>query len=299
MIDQQLPTYVGPLEPFKFAVGEETQGLYLEALEDYHMRYVIGQSRARPVVHPGILLSHSNATKSPSFGGPNTHWIHMREETRFAASAHLDDEIVVKWRIEGHEPWFGRSLTRVSCLVTRSDGLLILDRLMWGFRTTAQRPIPAEGVQASPGPAVAALPPGAGTRALLSPAGWVIPGKQKQLTAERMKLFSGWTAQNLHTDDQVARDAGLPAPIASATQGMGYLCEFMIDNLGEDWLTRGSWRLTFRKPMFPGDQITVRGKVKQVEPSDWGAQCKVDVRLTNQRGTTVTQGTATSGRQPA
>ena len=270
--------------------------MYLEALEDYHIRYVMGRSKARPIVHPGILLSHSNATKSPSFGGPNTHWIHMREETRFVGCARLDDEIVVRWQIEEHEPWFTRSLTRVSCLVTRHDGLLILSRLMWGFRTSARRPIPTEGVQASLDPAGATPPPDVRSRASLTPVGWVIPGRQKQLTAERMKLFSGWTAQNLHTDDRVAREAGLPAPIASATQGMGYLCEFMIDNLGEEWLTRGSWKLTFRKPMYPGDWISLGGKVKQVEPSDWGTQCTVDIRLTNQRGTTVTQGTATTGR---
>jgi acyl dehydratase len=286
------------LEPFEFAVTEETQSQYLEALEDYHLRYVVGRRKAPPLVHPGILLSHSNATKSPSFGGPNTHWIHMREKTHFVAAAHLNEKLVVRWRVEEHKPWFGRFLARVSCCVTRRDGPLILERLMWGVRTSAQRPIPAEEGNASREAADLAVP-GAGSRTLLSPAGWVIPGRQKRLTAERMKLFSGWTSQNLHTDDRVAKDAGLPAPIASATQGMGYLCEFMIDNLGEGWLREGSWSLTFCRPMFPGDQIYARGQVRRVQPSDRGMLCAVDLVLANQRGTTVTRGTATGGRPPA
>jgi acyl dehydratase len=294
VIEQQLQTYLGPLDSFEFAVSKRTQGEYLEALEDYHLRYVVGQRGAPPIVHPGILLSHSNATRSPSFGGPNTHWIHMREETHFANVARLDDRLVVRWRVEEHEPWFGRLLARVSCSMTRHDGLLILRRLMWGFRTSVQRPIPAEIARASSDPVGSAPSPDAHSRTTLNPADWTIPGRQKRLTAERMKLFSGRTSQNLHTDDQVARDAGLPAPIASAAQGMGYLCEFLIDNLGEEWLTEGSWKLDFRKPMFPGDQINALGTVKLVERFIRGDQWTVDVRLANHHGTTVTQGTATT-----
>jgi hypothetical protein len=37
-----------------------------------------------------------------------------------------------------------------------------------------------------------------------------------------------------------------PAPVASAARGMGFLCEFMIDNPGVEWLSGGSWVLTFR-----------------------------------------------------
>jgi acyl dehydratase len=102
-------------------------------------------------------------------------------------------------------------------------------------------------------------------------------------------LFSGPTAHNLHTDEQVAKDAGLPAPVASATQGMGYLCEFMIDNLGEQWLSGGSWELSFRRPVFPGDQVSALGRMTR----PGGNQYTVDLLLVNQQGIRVTQGTAT------
>ncbi len=60
-MEQQLPTYVGPLEPFEFTISDQVQGQYLEALEDYHLRYVLSRQGIGPVIHPGILLSHSNA----------------------------------------------------------------------------------------------------------------------------------------------------------------------------------------------------------------------------------------------
>jgi acyl dehydratase len=281
--EQQLPTYVGPLEPFEFTISEQVQAEYLESLEDYHLRYVLSRHGAPPVVHPGVLLSHSNATRSPSLRGPNTRWLHMREQTHFCAPARIGDGLVARWRIEEHEPWFWRVLTRVSCMVTRCDGTVILERTMWGFRSTAERPVPPAPAR-SPGPP--APPP---HRACLDPDGWQIPGRPKQPTGERIRLFSGRT-HNLHTDDQVARDAGLPAPVASAAQGMGYLCEFMVDNLGEEWLAGGSWVLMFCKPVFPGDLITASGTLSSAGPD----RCTMDLRLVNQRGVTVTQGTATA-----
>lgn len=268
-MEQQLPTYVGPLEPFEFTVSDQVQGQYLEALEDYHLRYVLSHQGISPVIHPGVLLSHSNATRSPSFGGPNTRWIHMREQTHFTASARL------------------------------TDGVVALERIMWGFRSSAERPIPPGSRYVRPGSADSFPPSRTAKPSTLEPADWELPGKLKRPTAERIRLFSGWAAQNLHTDDQIAKAAGLPAPVASAAQGMGYLCEFMIDNLGEEWLTGGSWVLTFTKPIFPGDQVCAFGRLRNVEPTERGAQCTVDVHLVNQHGTTVTKGTATGHIQLA
>ncbi len=156
--------------------------------------------------------------------------------------------------------------------------------------------MPAPAVR---GPSGTAPAPGASTRPAFSTADWVIPGRQKLLTAERMRLFSGVVARNLHTDDQIAKAAGLPAPIASATQGMGYLCEFMINNVGEEWLAEGSWKLTFRKPILAGDQVIAQGVLKDFARTDRGSRYVVALALTNQHGMTVTQGTATSRLCPA
>jgi acyl dehydratase len=280
---EQIPTtYVGPLEPFEFTISEQVQGQYLEAMEDHHLRYLITHQGRTPVIHPGILLSYSNATRSPSFGGPNTRWMHLREQTHFSASARLNQVLVADWRVEDHEPWFGRTLARVCCVVTTCDGTRVLERIMWGLRSSAEHPVTAAERQPQ--------------RDGVDPAAWRIPGRRKTITIERMKLFSGWKAQNLHTDDAIAKDAGLPAPVASAAHGMGYLSEFMIDNLGEEWLSGGSWVLTFRKPMLPDDQIEAAGRLRNVEPTPGGAQCTLDIRLVNQHGAVITQGSATGHR---
>ncbi|HEY2576016.1 MAG TPA: MaoC/PaaZ C-terminal domain-containing protein [Streptosporangiaceae bacterium] len=306
-MSEQEQDYTGPLDPLDFTISDQVQGQCLEALEDYHPRYVLGRRGAAPLTHPGILLSQSNVTRSPSFTGPNTRWIHLRERTRFTAPARLGDKLTVRWVVEEHEPWFGRRLTRVSCAVTRDESG-ILHRLMWGLRASAERPVPgrderpdgpAPGSSAarSSGPAPGRRRPGAapGPALRASPdlAGWEIPGRRKHVTSDRIQLFSGRVAHTLHTDEQVAKQAGLPAPVASATQGMGYLCEFMIDNFGEGWLSGGSWELTFRKPVFPDDWLCASGRITATRQAGEGVSCSADVRLANDRDVTVTSGIAT------
>jgi acyl dehydratase len=290
-MEQQAPISIRSLEPFSFSITDQIQSRYLEALEDYHLRYALSCDGVDPIVHPGILLNQSNATRSPSFGEPNTRWIHVREQTYFAAPARLNDELIAEWHIAEYRPRFGRMLARVACVVTHHDGPVVIERTMWGIHISGQRPMRAESDRAIPqADAVAASVP---SSMQPEPDDRQIRGRQKHVTSERIRLFSGRTSQNLHTDDQIAKAAGLPAAVASATQGMGYLCEFMIDNLGEEWLSGGSWRLIFRKPIVSGDHVTALGRVIKAAPTDRADKRIMNLQLVNQRGIQVAQGTAT------
>jgi acyl dehydratase len=290
-MEQQSRINVRSLAPCSFSVTDQIQSRYLEALEDYHLRYTLSRDGGHPIVHPGILLNQSNATRSPSFGEPNTRWIHVREQTYFAAPARLDDELVAEWHIAEYRPRFGRMLARVACVVTHHDGPVVIERTMWGIRISGQRPMRAESDRAIP--EADNMTASIASSVQPEPAGRQIRGRQKHVTSERIRLFSGRTSQNLHTDDQIAKAAGLPAAVASATQGMGYLCEFMIDNLGEEWLSGGSWMLIFRNPIVSGDHVTALGRVMQAGPPDRADKRSMDLRLVNQRGIQVAQGTAT------
>jgi acyl dehydratase len=295
-MEQQSRIHTRSLEPFSFSITDQIQSRYLEALEDHHQRYTLSHDGVHPIVHPGILLNQSNATRSPSFGGPNTRWIHVREQTYFAAPARLNDELIAEWHIAEYRPRFGRMLAKVACVVTRHDGPVIIERTMWGIHISGQRPMRAESDRAIPqADAVATTVP---SSIQPEPADRQIRGRQKHVTSERIGLFSGRTSQNLHTDDQIAKAAGLPAAAASATQGMGYLCEFMIDNLGEEWLSGGSWRLIFRTPMMSGDHVTALGRVIKAGPTDRADKRTMDLQLVNQCGLQVAQGTATYRRSP-
>lgn len=292
MLDEQQPSYVGPLEPLRFTIGYQDQSRYLEALQDYHDRYkrLASGPKSVPLVHPGILLSQSNATRSPSFDGPNIRWLHMREKTHFTAPAHVDDELTAQWSVMDHKAWFGRSLTCVSCVVSRRDEQEILRRTMWGLRASAQQLATAAGDEISESSPV----PEPKSRPSFPQYADEISGKRKSVTGGRIVLFSGGIAENLHTDDETARKAGLAGAVASASQGMGYLCEFMIDYHGEEWLTGGEWALTFRRPIFAGDHVSPSGRLRAIDAAGHGAQ-RMHIRLVNQDGLTVTDGSATSG----
>jgi acyl dehydratase len=273
-----LATYTGPLEPFDFTVDAPSQRDYLEALEDHHPRYVSDHDGQSPLIHPGVLLKNSNITRSgsPLFDGP---WIHTREETRFKTHACLGERLVVRWHVDKHKPYGDVVLTRASCVITSDRGPEILHRTMWGFCSTGRVGGGAEdAVRAAP---PAGSPPSAAGE---------VSGSRKNVTSERIWLFSGSADQNLHTSDQVAKAAGLAAAVASAAQGMGYLGEFMIDNFGEKWLSGGSWMLTFRKPVFPADQVTVLGRLTSASSDGASPGRTMRVRVVNQYGMTVTDG---------
>jgi acyl dehydratase len=272
-MDHRETTYVGPLEDFAFTVDPRVQRDFLEAVQDPHSRYADGE---HPIVHPGVLLSHSNATRSPSFGGPNTGWIHARDQTRFLNRAYVGEPLLVRWQVAGHQRRFGHVVTEVTCTVTGDHDRAVLRRRMWGIRGTADRRLPHRTGAARTSRVLPAEAP-------------KFAGAAKTLTAERIHLFSGWLNRNIHNDDRVARGAGLMAAVASATQGMAYLCEVMIENFGPVWLDTGTCDLTFRKPIFVGDVVVAQGSVERRGPA---CRSTVGLRLINQFGIVVTAGTA-------
>ncbi len=57
--------------------------------------------------------------------------------------------------------------------------------------------------------------------------GYELPTVSKEITLEKMRAYSGWPRRNIHTDDEVARRAGLPRAVCQGTQHMNYLSEVL------------------------------------------------------------------------
>jgi acyl dehydratase len=276
------------LEPYEFTAGRELNERCLEAEQGYHLRYVVGVDGRPPIVHPGLLLNHSNRTKSPTFAvGENEAGVHSRDETWFLNPAYVGSRLRVTFASEDRVEKRGRVYYVVNTLVTDEDGREILRRRATSTSTSDRQPI---GGQADPAPRRAEPePPPSGP----APLGMTLEGRPKSVTLERMRLFSDWPAKNIHTDEETARAAGCPAPIASATQNMGHLCELMLDNFGEDWLRTGTLNVAFLRPIYAGDTITCRAVVRGSEPDGARTRYTLDVVAENQHGAPVTVGRAT------
>ena len=108
-------------------------------------------------------------------------------------------------------------------------------------------------------------------------------------------VTGGLDTKNIHTDDEVARKAGLPRAVATGRHPVSFITELMVDHLGMGFITGGELDVSFVKPIFPGDVLTLSATLKEKTSDDGAKSYSFDVSLTNQDGVAVTIGTA-SGR---
>jgi len=112
------------------------------------------------------------------------------------------------------------------------------------------------------------------------------------VTLEEMVLFEPEGEMNIHTDDEVARAAGLPAAIAAGVQFMSYVFEMLYREYGFQSVTGTVLDVRIRAPVLAGDTVTAKGRVTGSQVSSAGARVSLEVWCENQRGDHVIAGTA-------
>jgi acyl dehydratase len=104
----------------------------------------------------------------------------------------------------------------------------------------------------------------------------------KHVTQDDMTLYSG--PGNIHSDIEVAKRTGLHAPIAQGMQTLAFASELMTKVCGDGWIERGEISVTFTKPVFSGDTVTVAAST--------GGDDVWEVTATNQDGDVLMVGRA-------
>ena len=105
-------------------------------------------------------------------------------------------------------------------------------------------------------------------------------------------VTGGVDTKNIHTDDEVARKAGLPRAVATGRHPVSFITELMVDHLGFGFITGGEVDVSFVKPIFPGDILTLKAVLREKTLDQGATHYLFDVSLTNQDGAAVTVGTA-------
>ena len=124
-------------------------------------------------------------------------------------------------------------------------------------------------------------------------AGVELPPVSRVVTREDMVLFEPEGEKNIHTDDEVARAAGLPAAIAAGVQFMSYIFEMLQREYGFRSIEGTVLDVRIREPVFAGDTVTARGRVTEVHTDgSGGSRLTLEVWCENQRGGHVIAGTA-------
>ncbi len=113
-----------------------------------------------------------------------------------------------------------------------------------------------------------------------------------QMTMEDMILFSEEGDRNIHTDDGVARAAGLPGAVVAGVQMMAFIYEMLHLEYGFDSVPGTVVDVRFRALVLAGDTVTARGRVTEAEPQRDGQCLSLEVWCENHRGEQVITGTA-------
>ena len=115
--------------------------------------------------------------------------------------------------------------------------------------------------------------------------GTSLPELKRQVTQERINFYA--TASGdfnpIHIDPEFASKTPLGGTVAHGMLILTYLSEFMTDSFGQNWLNSGNLSARFKGPAYPGDTITVSGKVTGVQRENGSILIDCDVLCRNQR----------------
>jgi acyl dehydratase len=114
----------------------------------------------------------------------------------------------------------------------------------------------------------------------------------KRLSIERMRqpLMAG--GNPLHYDAEFAKNAGLPAPIATGVMSSAFLSEMLTNAFGVEWMRGGTMDVKFIRPIYADDVVTARGRITGKSETGPGIRVTLDIWCDVQGRGTVTVGTA-------
>ena len=142
--------------------------------------------------------------------------------------------------------------------------------------------------------------------------GHELPRLVRTMTAERMRWYADVletvaelstepiiASPNIHTDDDLARNNGLPARVADGMVSTNWISSMLADAYGLDYLERGSLRTRYVRPIFEDERIEVVVRVVSRERAPGGDERLVaDVSCVKADGQVATGGLATIGVPP-
>ena len=124
------------------------------------------------------------------------------------------------------------------------------------------------------------------------PIGKEMPPLTKTIGQRQIDCYSGVHPHSIHTDPEWARKKGFRAPLVQAMMSTAYVSQLMMQFAGEGFVKGGRMSVSFIKPVFVGDTLTVRGRVKSRDLEGDRTRVTVEVWCENQDGVKTMVGTA-------
>ena len=122
--------------------------------------------------------------------------------------------------------------------------------------------------------------------------GQKLPSLTKEVSQRRIDAYSGVRPRSIHTDEAWARAKGFRVPLAQGMMSTAYVSEMMTSFLGAGFVEGGGMSVTFTKPVYAGDRLTVRGVVTEKRTDNGTTRVVVEVWCENQHGEKTMVGSA-------
>jgi len=124
------------------------------------------------------------------------------------------------------------------------------------------------------------------------PVGAELPPLTKTIVQRQIDCYSGVRPHSIHTDPEWAHQKGFRAPLVQAMMSTAYVSQLMMQYAGSGFVKGGAMSVSFIKPVYVGDTLTVRGRIKSREREGQATRVTVEVWCENQDGAKTMVGTA-------
>ena len=129
--------------------------------------------------------------------------------------------------------------------------------------------------------------------------GGELPPLTKTIAQRQIDCYSGVRPHSIHTDPEWERQKGFRAPLVQAMMSTAYVSQLMMQFAGEGFVKGGRMSVSFIKPVFVDETLTVRGRVKSRDPDGDSTRVTVEVWCENQDGVKTMVGTASGMEENA
>ena len=127
--------------------------------------------------------------------------------------------------------------------------------------------------------------------------GDVLPTVKKVITQEQIERYAEASGDfnPVHVDHEFAAASQFGGTIAHGMLVAASISEMMTMAFGEDWAVRGSLKVRFKAPVYPSEQISTFGRVKNIREQGGIREVTCAVGVSKSSGEAAVTGDATVG----
>jgi acyl dehydratase len=277
--------------PWKYPLKERI-GRHLEAVENAHPWHR-ERSPWGPAVAPPTILGNAAMRFLDTVGPVPPGTLHAKQEIATAAALRLDRQPIGYGRFADKYEKRGRKWFVFETRWRDETGLLI-------GHSTLTMTFPGEqgtgNKEQGEGEGSSVKGEDARKEGMLTPI-------TRTLAVERMTAYSEDSANalrgmSIHVQPEAAEKAGFETTVAQGLMSADYISEVMTAVLGKEWFEDAKLALAFVQPVLAGETLTANGRLAEAVEEGAVVRRVYEVWCHNERGETVTAGTATALMMP-